>query len=150
MMEEIKKLREKTGAGVMDAKRALEEAGGDMEKAEKIIIEKGLAKAEKRSEREVVSGRVYAYIHATGKVGAMVEVAVETDFVANTEEFSSLCKEVAMQVASMNPESVEELLEQDYIRDGSRKVKDLVNELIGKTGENAKIVRFCRFELGED
>jgi elongation factor Ts len=148
MMEEIKKLREQTGAGVMDAKRALEEAGGDMEKAEKIIIEKGLAKAEKRSEREVGCGKVFAYTHATGKVGAMVEIAVETDFVADTEEFSNLCKEVAMQVASMEPANVDELLEQDYIRDGSKKIKDLVTELIGKTGENTKIVRFMRFELG--
>lgn len=148
MMEEIKKLREKTGVGVMDAKRALEDAGGDMARAEKIIVKKGLAKAEKRLDRTVESGRVFAYIHATGKVGAMVEIAVETDFVANTEEFGNLCKEVAMQVASMEPKDVAELLEQDYIRDNGKKIKDLVAELISKTGENAKIVKFVRFELG--
>jgi len=150
MMEKIKKLRGLTGIGVMDAKKALEEAGGDIGKAEQIILARGLAKAEKRADRAVGSGKVYAYIHQTGKVGAMVEVAVETDFAANTPEFSEFCKEVAMQVASMEPRSVAELLEQGYIRDGSRKIKDLLTELIGKTGENAKIVRFVRFELGEE
>jgi len=150
MLEKIKTLREKTGAGVMDAKRALEEANGDIQRAENIIIEKGLAKMEKRAEREVTCGRIYAYIHATGEVGAMIEVACETDFVAKTDEFNNLCKEMAMQVASMEPEDVDELLEQDYIRDGSKKIKDLLTEFISKTGENTKIVRFVRFELGVD
>jgi len=150
MIDEIKKLREITGAGVMDAKKALEEAGGDIKKAELLIKEKGLAKAEKRAEREVACGRVASYVHQNNKLAALVEVATETDFVANTEEFGTLCKEIAMQVASMNPGSVEELLEQDYIRDSSRKIKDLVTELIAKTGENAKVVRFHRMELGEE
>ena len=148
MMEKIKELRELTGAGIMDAKRALEEANGDMKRAQEIIAEKGLTKAEKKSDRVTGSGRVYSYIHATGKVGAMVEIACETDFVADNADFVTLCKEVAMQVASMNPENVDVLLAMDYIRDGSKKIDDLVKAMIAKTGENMKVVRFCRFELG--
>ena len=149
MIDEIKKLREKTGAGVMDIKKALAEAKGDLKKAEQIIREKGLDKAKKKADRDVLSGLVYAYLHQTGKIGAMVEIACETDFVASNEEFKSLTKEIAMQVASMNPKNVEELLKQDYFRDTSKKVEDVLKELIGKVGENMKIVRFVRFELGE-
>lgn len=148
MLEKIKELRELTGCGVMDAKRALEDANGDIEKAKEIIAEKGLAKAAKKSDREVKSGLVYAYVHG-GRVGALVEVACETDFVAKNPEFETLVKEVAMQAASMNPESVEELLEQDYIRDGSKKIKDLVTAAIAKLGENIQVKRFIRYELGE-
>lgn len=148
MMEEIKALREKTGAGVMDAKRALEEAGGDMQKAEAIIAEKGLAKAAKKADREAKAGLVYAYVHQ-GRVGVLLEVSCETDFVARNAEFEALCKELSLQIASMNPKSVEELLEQDYIRDSSRKTGDLVKQLIGKIGENMQVRRFVRYELGE-
>lgn len=148
MMDKIKELRELTGAGIMDAKRALEEANGDMKKAQEIIAEKGLAKAAKKSDRSTAAGRVYSYIHATGKVGSMVEIACETDFVADNADFVTLCKEVAMQIASMNPENVETLMAMDYIRDGSKKIEDLIKALIAKTGENMKIVRFSRFELG--
>ena len=147
MIDKIKELREKTGAGVMDAKRALEEARGDMVRAEGIIAQRGLTKAASKSEREVKSGRVYAYIHNTGRVGAMVEVACETDFVANTEDFVTLCKEVAMQVASMDPADVPVLMKQVYIRDGSKTIEGLVKAFIAKTGENTKIVRFVRFAL---
>lgn len=158
MMDKIKELRELTGAGIMDAKRAIEEVEnsrtrelkGDeiIELAKKIIEARGLAKAAKKSDRSTAAGRVYSYIHATGKVGAMVEIACETDFVADNADFVTLCKEVAMQIASMNPAGVEELLAMDYIRDGSKKIEDLVKALIAKTGENMKIVRFSRFELG--
>ncbi|QHO63746.1 Translation elongation factor Ts [Candidatus Chazhemtobacterium aquaticus] len=147
MMEKIKQLREKTGAGVMDAKKALEESGGDMKKAEEIIAAKGIVKAEKKADREVKSGLVYGYTHQ-GRVGVLVEVSCETDFVAKNPEFEALCKEVALQVASMEPKDVEELLEQDYIRDGGKKIKDLVTNLIGKIGENIQVRRFVRFELG--
>jgi len=158
MLDKIKELREKTGAGVMDAKRAIEEALKNsktqkledsklLEEAEKIIAKKGLMKAASKSEREVGSGRVQSYIHNTGRVGAMVEVACETDFVAKTEDFQLLCKEIAMQIASMDPEDVEVLLKQAYIRDGSKTIEDLVKALIAKTGENTKIVRFVRFAL---
>lgn len=149
MMDKIKELRAKTGAGVMDAKKALEEANGDLRKAEEIIAAKGLLKAASKSERAVTSGRVYSYIHQTGKVGAMVEIACETDFVAKTEEFETLCKEVAMQVASMDPKDIEELLHQEYIRDSSKRIEDLLKALIAKTGENMRIIRFVRYNLGE-
>lgn len=148
MMEQIKELREITGAGVMDAKKALEETQGNMEKAIEIIRAKGLARAEEKSSREVKSGRVYCYNHATGTAGSMVEIACETDFVANTEEFQTLCKEVAMQVVSMDPKTLDELLAQPYIRDGSKTIEQLVKELVGKTGENIQVIRFCRFKLG--
>lgn len=147
MMDQIKALREKTGAGVMEAKRALEEAAYNMDKAEAIIRERGLAKAASKAEREVKSGLVYAYSHQ-GRIGVLVEVACETDFVAKNPEFEALCKELAMQIASMDPQSVEELLEQEYIRDGSRKVKTLVTDLVGKIGENMQVRRFVRYELG--
>ncbi len=148
MLEKIKLLREKTGAGVMDAKRALEETGGDMAKAEGIIRQKGLDKAAKKADREAKSGLIYTYSHQ-GRVGVMVEVSCETDFVAQNNEFEQLCKEISLQIASMNPASVEELLAQDYIRDGSKKIDDLVKELIGKIGENMQVKRFVRYELGE-
>ena len=150
MMDKIKELRENTGAGVMDAKKALEEAGGDMNKAAEIIRAKGLAKAESKSNREVNSGKVYCYTHGGGTSAAMVEVACETDFVAKTPEFETLCKEIALQIVSMNPESVEVLLKQEYIRDGGKTIEELVKELISKTGENIQIVRFARFKLGEE
>lgn len=149
MLDQIKELREKTGAGVMDAKRALEEANGDMAKAEAIIMEKGLAKAAKKADREMKSGLVYTYNHL-GRVGVMLELNCETDFVASNAEFGALAKEVAMQIASMNPESVEALLEQEYIRDSSKKIDDLVKGLVGKIGENMNVRRFVRFELGEE
>lgn len=149
-MEQIKKLREKTGAGVMDAKNALTEANGNMEKAVELIRAKGLARAEEKSDREVKSGKVFCYTHSGGIAAAMVEVACETDFVANTEEFGALCKEIAMQIVSMNPKDVDELLTQAYIRDGSKTIDQLVKEAIGKTKENIRIIRFARFKLGTE
>ncbi len=148
MMEQIKELREKTGAGVMDAKKALEEAQGNMEKAIELIRAKGLARAEEKSEREVNSGKVYTYTHGGGTAGSMVEVACETDFVASNPEFEHLCKELALQIVSMDPKDVDDLLAQAYIRDGSKTVGEIVKELIGKTGENIRVVRFARFKLG--
>lgn len=159
----IKQLREDTGAGVMDAKRALDETGGDMEKAKEILREKGLAAAAKRSERETNQGVVEAYIHAGGRIGVLVEVNCETDFVANTPEFRQLAKDIAMQVAAMQPQVVDVesrtpemegsdeeivLLAQPFIRDGSRTIGDLVKEAIARTGENVRVSRFSRFELG--
>lgn len=149
MMEKIKQLREKTGAGVMDAKKALEQSSGDLAAAEELIRQKGLAKAASKGDREVKSGLVYSYNHQ-GRIGVLVELSCETDFVAKNEEFVALAKEIAMQIASMNPESVEELLAQEYIRDGSKKIEDLIKALIGKIGENMLIRRFIRFELGAE
>lgn len=147
-MDKIKELRELTGAGIMDTKRALEEANGDMKKAQEIIMAKGLARAESKSDREVKSGKVYCYTHGGGTAAAMVEVACETDFVAKTPEFEALCKEIAMQIVSMDPKNTEELLGQAYIRDASKTIDQLIKELSGKTGENIRIIRFARFKLG--
>jgi elongation factor Ts len=150
MMDQIKELREKTGAGVMDAKKAIEEAKGDLEKAVELIRAKGLARAEEKSDRDVQNGKVYCYTHLGGVAAAMVEVACETDFVANNPEFEALCKEIAMQIVSMNPKDTEELLAQPYIRDATKTIEQLVKELVGKTGENIRIIRFARFKLGTE
>ena len=112
-LEQIKQLRDLTGAGVMDAKKALEETDGDVTKAIEIIRAKGLAKAANKSDREVNSGKVYCYTHNGGVAGAMVEVAGETDFVANNPEFGELCKKIAMQICAMNQKKVEKLMAMD-------------------------------------
>lgn len=147
--KEIQRLREETNAGVMDCKRALEDAQGDYEKAKALLKERGLEKAAKKEGREAKEGVVASYIHAGGRVGALVEIASETDFVARGEEFQKLAREVAMQVAAMSPASLDELLAQAYIRDASKTVKDLVSDIAMKTGENVSVRRFQRFALGE-
>jgi len=159
----IKELREATGAGVMDAKRALDEANGDMAKAREIIREKGILAAAKRAERETSQGVVESYIHAGGRIGVLVALNCETDSVANTDDFRSLAREIAMQIAAMNPLVVSKedrtpkiegpdsevvLMEQPFIRDASRTIGDLVREVVAKTGENIRIRRFVRYELG--
>lgn len=193
-IELIKELRERTGAGVMDIKKALEKTGGDVEKAVEELRKMGAAKAAKKLDRTAKEGLVYAYIHPGNRVGVLVEVNCETDFVARTEEFQKFVHEVALQIAAMRPIAVRRedipaeviekekeiareqfknsgkpehviekivegkletffkekvLLEQDYIRDPSKTIQDLLMELIGKLGENVVIRRFCRFELGE-
>jgi elongation factor Ts len=148
-MDLIKELREKTSAGVMDCRKALEEANGNIEKAAEILRKKGIEKAEKKADRVTEQGLIEAYIHQTGKIGAMVEVLCETDFVARTEDFKSLCHELAMQVASMNPKDKEDLLKQEYIRDGSKTISDLIKETIAKLGENIVVKRIARIGIGE-
>lgn len=149
-MQKIKELREKTGAGVMDAKKALEESMGNMGKAMELIRAKGFARAEEKFDRDVKSGKVYCYTHSGGTVAAMVEVACETDFVAKNPEFEALCKEIAMQIVSMNPRDVDELMAQEYIRDGTKTIEQLVKELVGKTGESIRVIRFARYKLGTE
>ena len=161
---QVKELRDKTGAGIMDSKRALEESAGDIAKAESILNAKGLASAAKKADRSTSEGLVVSYVHTGGRVGSMVELNCETDFVARTDEFGILGRNIAMQIAAMNPiyldrasipEDVEDvkdeelLNEQEYIRDSSMKIIDLVKESIGKLGENIRIRRFSRFELGD-
>ena len=161
---QVKELRERTGAGIMECKNALEEAEGDIERAMAVLQTRGLAMAEKRAHRETTQGLVECYIHAGGRIGAMVEVNCETDFVARTDDFKTLAHELAMQVAATNPLSVSEedlptgaegdpaelcLLRQPYIRDNSRTVDDVVKDVIAKTGENIRVRRFSRFELGQ-
>jgi elongation factor Ts len=147
--KEVQRLRAETSAGVMDCKRALEDAQGDFEKAKGLLKERGLASVKKKSGREAKEGTVASYIHAGGRVGAIVEIASETDFVSRSPEFQKLAQEVAMHVAAMDPKDVEELLGQDYIRDASKKVNDLVTTLAASVGENVSVRRFQRFALGE-
>ncbi len=147
-IEDIKKLREQTGAGIADCKEALKESGGDIEKAKNWLKEKGFEKSGKIGEREVKAGIVDVYSHA-GKVGVLVEVLCETDFVARTDDFKALAHELSLQIASMNPSSVDELLKQEYIRDNSQKVDQLVKGAIAKLGENIQVGRFERIALGE-
>jgi len=144
--ELILKLRKETGAGVMDAKNTLQQLGGDYEKAKAELMKLGLAKAAKKADREVKAGLVESYIH-TGRVGSLVKVSCETDFVAKTDEFKKLAKELAMQVSAMDPENIEELLKSAYIRDSKKSIEDLVKETIAKVGENIQIAEFSRFEI---
>ena len=160
----VKELRDKTGAGVMDAKRALEEADGNQEKASEILKEKGLADAAKRASRKTSEGLIESYIHRGNRIGAMVEVNCETDFVAMTPEFGELANNLAMQIAAMSPLYVDRdsvpddagdvgddqlLLDQVFIRDPGMTVRELINQTNAKTGENIKVKRFSRFALGE-
>ena len=147
-IKDIKKLRQETGAGIADCRQALEESKGDMEKAKKLLKKLGLEKGASKGEREVKAGLIEVYSHG-GKVGVLVEVLCETDFVAKTADFKNLAHELVLQIASMNPSSVEELLKQEYIRDNSKKVDELIKEVIGKLGENIQIGRFERIALGE-
>ena len=195
--ESVKDLRDKTGAGFMDCKKALSEAGGDFEQAIRWLREKGLAAAAKKAGRTTSEGLIGTYLHAGGRIGVLVEVNCETDFVAKTSEFQGLVKELAMQVAAASPalarfvrreevpvETIEQereiyrtqarntgkpdkviekivdgkidkflsdicLLEQPFIRDPEKTVKDVVNEAIAKLGENMHVRRFVRFQLGE-
>jgi elongation factor Ts len=147
--DDVKRLREETGAGVMDCKRALDETKGDFEKARTLIKERGLAKAKEKEDREAREGVVEAYVHAGGRIGAMVELSSETDFVARNPDFRGLAREIAMQVAAMAPKDIEELLRQAYIRDASKTVGELVTGIAATTGENVRVRRFMRFQLGE-
>lgn len=193
-MDAVKELRARTGAGVLDCKKALSECGGDVEKAVDYLREKGLAKAAKKVGRTAAQGLVFSYIHTNGKIGVLVELNCETDFVARTDEFQKLGHEIAMQIAAANPlyvspeevpagdlerekevyrnQALEEgkpahivdkiaegrvnkfyeetcLLEQNYIRDPDRKIKDMVIENIAKMGENIVVRRFARYSIGE-
>lgn len=158
----VKALREETDAGVMECRRALQEAGGDLEKAKDILRQSGLARAEKRTGRLARQGLVDTYLHAGGRIGTIVEVNCETDFVARTDAFRDLAHNIAMQVAATNPkylgpedvepgevvDDAECLLLQPFIKDPSKTIKDIVTEVIAKTGENVQVRRFTRFELG--
>jgi elongation factor Ts len=160
---EVKALREKTGAGVMACRNALLEANGDMDKAVEILRQRGLAQAKKKASRVASQGLVETYVHAGGRIGAMVEVNCETDFVARTDQFKELAHNLAMQVAAIAPIyiSVEEippdqendpkevcLLQQPFIREPDKPVQDIIDETIAKVGENIIVRRFARFELG--
>ena len=161
--QDVKRLRDETGAGVMDSKRALEEANGDFDAARQILREQGIAAAAKRADRATAEGVVEAYIHGGGRIGALVELQCETDFVARTDTFRTLVRDIAMQVAAMNPAAIEvddvpddaigdreshALLTQPFIKDNSQTIGELVQEAIAQTGENIRVARIARFEIG--
>jgi len=192
--DEIKSLRERTGAGLMDCKKALAETDGDMDKAIEFLRKKGLAAASKKAGRAATEGLVLSYIHPNNRVGVLLEVNCETDFVAATEDFKSFCADIAMQIAAMNPQVVSRdeadtsqvdnerrilrekalaegkpekivdkivdgqinkyysdicLLEQKFVKDDKKSIEQLLQELVARIGENVKIRRFARYELGE-
>lgn len=161
--EQVKELRQKTGAGVMDCKKALAEAGGNFDKACSIITERGLAIAKKKSERVAEQGIIECYVHTGNHIGVMVEVNCETDFVARTPDFKELAHNIALQISAMCPQYISAddipagaevdkqsacLLLQPYIKDPAKTIQDLITETVAKTGENIKIRRFVRYELG--
>lgn len=191
---EVNKLRKTTGAGMMDCKKALVEAKGDLEKANEILREKGIATAAKKSGRIAAEGIVASYIHGNGRIGVLLEVNIETDFAAKNEDFQQFAKDIAMQIAAMNPKYVRReevptemvdkekailksqalnegkpeaivdkiiegridkffkqicLVEQPFVKDSDKTVSELTTELIAKIGENIKIRRFTRYEMGE-
>ena len=142
----IQKLREVTGAGVMECKRAFTDAKGDFEEAKKLIHERGLVKVEKRSGRETGAGLIESYVH-NERIGVLVDVRAETDFVVRSEPFRALVHELAMQLAAMPAENVEAFLVQPYIRDETKTVHDLVKDVIARVGENVRVNGFSRLEI---
>jgi len=143
----LKQIREETQASIVDIKKALEETKDDYKKALEWLKKHGIEKAEKKQDRETSQGLVESYIHQNGKVGAMVILLCETDFVAKTDEFKKLAHEVAMQVVAMNPKDVDTLLKQEYIRDNSLTIEKLVKSVIGKLGENITVKNISRLEI---
>ena len=148
-IEIIKKLRDETGAGILEIKNMLEEVSEDYEKAKEELLKKSAAKAAKKSDRVAEDGLVYSYIHNSGKVGSLVLLSCETDFVAKTDDFQKLCREIAMQVCTEDYEDVEKLLESEYIREPSKKILDLINEATAKVGEKIEIRKFVKFSVGD-
>jgi elongation factor Ts len=145
---DIKRLREETSCGVIDCKKALEQAGGDFAKAKDLLRQRGLEMAAKKSDRVANEGRVESYIHNGNKIGVVVEVNCETDFVARSEDFIKFTKDLAMHIAAMNPETVEALMAQPYVKEASKSINDLKNELVSKVGENVVVNRFARYKIG--
>ncbi|MFH0987313.1 MAG: elongation factor Ts [Patescibacteria group bacterium] len=146
-IEKIKKLREKTNISVAECKKALEEKEDDFDEALKILKKKGAEILEKKKSRQTKSGLVDAYLHQNGKVAAIVKVSCESDFASRNEEFRDFVHDLSMQIAAMAPLSIEELLKQPYIKDVKKNIKDLLEELVCKIGENVKIDDFKRLEL---
>ena len=149
-LDQLKKLRAETSAGVSDCRQALEDAGGDYSKAKKLCLERAVEKAAKKADRKTASGCIHSYIHANGRVGVLVELCCETDFVARTPDFKTLAHELALQIAAMNPQNVKALLAGEYIRDPKITVEHLIKQTIAKVGENITVSRFTRLALGDN
>lgn len=145
--ESVKNLREKTGCSMIECKKALEQAEGDETKAVEILSVRGAQIAEKKAERQIKAGLIDSYIHSNGKVGVLLELGCETDFVAKNEIFKNLSHEICLQISALNPQDVEELLSQPYIKNPGQTIQSLINESIAKIGENIKVGRFARFEI---
>ena len=143
---DVGKLREMTGAGIMDCKRALEDTNGDFEKAATLIRERGLVKAETKKERVANSGIIESYVH-NDRVGVLLEMHAETDFVAKSGPFRELSHNIVMQIAAMEPIDVETLLKQEFIKDSKKTIEELIKETISKVGENIKVEKFIRYSL---
>ena len=171
LVEEIRQLREETSCGVIDCKKALEESKGDFQKAKELLRKRGLELAAKKADRVATEGRVETYIHSGNKIGVLVEVNCETDFVARNDDFIKFSKDLAMHIAATAPKYMKKeeipadvlaveidkeafakancLLLQNYVKEPSKTITDLLNELIAKIGENIQIRRFSRFKIGE-
>ncbi len=145
--EQIKNLRQKTGISVIECKNALEKANGNEAGAIKILEERGKERAIKKSQRETKQGLIEAYIHNNGKVGVLLELHCETDFVAKNQEFKQLAHDITMHIAAMEPENLDDLLAQSFIKDTNKTINELLSDAISKLGENIKIDRFIRYEI---
>ena len=148
-IKKIKQLREYTGAGVMEVKQALEKNNRDLEKAKKELMKKVSAKAAKKADRVAGDGLVYSYIHLNGKLGSLIHMACETDFVAKTDDFQNLCKEVAMQVCTEDIDNVKDLLKAEYMRDTTRTVGDLITKATAKLGEKIELKKFIKYSISD-
>ena len=146
-MQDIKKLREESGAGVVEVKQALEEAKGDYAKALEELMKKASKKAEKRADRTTSDGLVHSYIHAGGKIGSLIHIGCETDFVAKTDEFKTLCHNVSLQVCTDEFENLEALLASEFIKDPSKTIENLIQDVIARTGEKVELKNFSRFSV---
>jgi len=146
-VEDLKKIREITSASVDAIRKALEEADGKIEKALELLKERGTAVASKKSERTTKEGVIFSYIHANGKIGVLVKLLCETDFVARNAEFQKLGHELAMHIAAVNPSDTKEMLSQSYVRDQDITIDSLIKNYIAKLGENIRVSEFCRLEI---
>ena len=145
-IDQIKQLREETCVSVSECKKALEQAEGDFVKAKEILREWGKELAGKKSNREAGSGIIDTYIHANGKVGTIIELRCESDFVAKSDDFKALAHEICLQITAIESEEVD-LMSQPWIKDETKTIKELIEEYIGKLGENIEIKRFVRYEI---
>jgi len=146
MVNNVQKLREITGAGIMECKKALDDAKGDLDKAVQIIQERGIVRAEKKADRKTGAGVLESYIH-NNRVGVLLELRCETDFVARGELFRQLAHDLVMHIAAMNPANLEELMRQPFIKDAAMNIEIMIKGVIAKTGENVRVEKFCRYEL---
>ncbi len=148
--QDVAALRKQTGAGVMDAKQALTEAQGDVAKATDLLKARGLDKAAKKADRDTAEGLVHAYVHGDGRIGVLLELLCETDFVARNDDFRTLAKDLTMHVAAADPADPKALLAQPFIKDESQTIEQLLQAAIAKLGENIQVKRFTRYQLGDE